>query len=251
MLDPFRNAYRTSTQTVRRIKVCGITCSDDVDLCARIGVDAIGLLLGREGFAADGRRTNDKVSADRAAALVRATPDQLATVVLLHITSQKEIETVYGAIRSTALQLQGAVAREAVQALKRNLSGEVGIIKTIHVRAEDTATEVIGRAIPYIDCGAVDALLLDSADVARTGGTGKSHDWNISRAVVAAFKGFPVVLAGGLTASNVRDAIVQVHPYAVDVLSGVKLEEGRKDPQKVEAFVAAVRSAPNCFEREV
>lgn len=86
-----------------------------------------------------------------------------------------------------------------------------------------------------VESGTIDAVLLDTASGTRTGGTGRTHDWSVSRAVVALLRDTPVILAGGLTAANVRDAIDVAHPYAVDVLSGVKLQEGLKDHAKIRA----------------
>ena len=84
-----------------------------------------------------------------------------------------------------------------------------------------------------------DYHLLDSYTAGVPGGTGETFSWEIARA----HRGrIPVILSGGLTPDNVGDAIAAVHPYAVDVASGVELSPGRKDPEKLQAFAAAVRS---------
>ncbi len=86
------------------------------------------------------------------------------------------------------------------------------------------------------------ALLLDSKVEGQTGGTGKIHDWEISRDIRDAVHPFPVILAGGLDPQNVGEAIRQVKPYAVDVATGVE-EDGEKSEQKVERFLEEVKSS--------
>jgi len=88
----------------------------------------------------------------------------------------------------------------------------------------------------------VDAVLVDSYSSARPAGTGHSVDFRMARAIRDALH-LPVILAGGLNADNVRQAIAAVAPYAVDVISGVEDASGRKDPAKVRAFIAAVAGA--------
>jgi phosphoribosylanthranilate isomerase len=88
------------------------------------------------------------------------------------------------------------------------------------------------------------ALHLDSRTTDRLGGTGELHDWSISRQIVemASEHGRPVVLSGGLRPENVAEAVAAVHPYAVDVNSGVEDEQGDKDPEKARAFVSTARA---------
>ncbi len=93
----------------------------------------------------------------------------------------------------------------------------------------------------------MDALLLDSGNprlpVKVLGGTGRTHDWSVSRQVVQALAPLPVYLAGGLTPENVAEGIAAVQPYAVDVASGTEASPGVKDPAKLQAFFRAVAAA--------
>jgi phosphoribosylanthranilate isomerase len=114
----------------------------------------------------------------------------------------------------------------------RSLAPGVRLIKAIHV----TGPEAVENARCF--AGVADALLLDSRTADRLGGTGRTHDWTISRAVVAAVAPVPVYLAGGLNPENVRQAIETVRPAGVDVNSGVEDAHGAKDPAKVAAFAA-------------
>ena len=88
-----------------------------------------------------------------------------------------------------------------------------------------------------------DALVVDSLDESGAGGTGETHDWARTRALVGSLSS-PVVLAGGLTPGNVADAVETVDPFAVDVASGVEADPGRKDPAAVSAFVRAAGGRP-------
>jgi phosphoribosylanthranilate isomerase len=105
-------------------------------------------------------------------------------------------------------------------------------IKAIRVRDAESL-----RAAAEYD---VDALLLDTYTDTQRGGTGKTFDWSL--AVQAKSLGKPIILSGGLTPDNVRDAIRAVQPFAVDVASGVEREPGRKDPEKLRRFFEACRN---------
>jgi phosphoribosylanthranilate isomerase len=107
----------------------------------------------------------------------------------------------------------------------------------VHVDGEP-AIEVAAKAARFAD-----AVLLDTKTATRIGGTGVTHDWSISRRIRDALAPTPVILAGGLTPANVAAAVEQVHPYAVDVNSGVSIRRGRKSAALVEAFIGAAKRA--------
>jgi phosphoribosylanthranilate isomerase len=119
-------------------------------------------------------------------------------------------------------------------ALRAELPG-VRIVQVIHVTGEESVDEALNVA------AGVDALLLDSGNprlaVKELGGTGRRHDWALSRRIVDASP-VPVYLAGGLNAGNVREAVETVRPYGVDVCSGVRTD-GRLDEAKLAAFMTA------------
>jgi len=105
------------------------------------------------------------------------------------------------------------------------------LIKTVQVKTGDT-TE---RAKAYSK--AFDAILLDSFTSGQYGGTGRVHDWELSKQIKQIIEPTPLILAGGLKPENVKEAILTVQPYAVDVASGVELRPAVKDPKKVYAFI--------------
>jgi len=89
----------------------------------------------------------------------------------------------------------------------------------------------------------VDGFVLDSVNMAtnQVGGTGKTHDWSVSRQIVMRYPETPIILAGGLNSENVRSAIEEVQPFGVDVNSGTKASDGFKDPRKMEAFIVQAK----------
>ena len=86
-----------------------------------------------------------------------------------------------------------------------------------------------------------DAILLDSFNKSQFGGTGKVHDWNLSKQIIEAIAPVPVILAGGLNPENVKEAILTTKPYAVDVASGVEVSPGVKDHKKIQLFVETAK----------
>ena len=136
------------------------------------------------------------------------------------------------------LQIVDAVDASVHARLRRELPA-LKIVQVLHVTGEQTIDEALTVG-PLVD-----ALLLDSgmphAPVRLLGGTGRIHDWSISRRIVAASP-VPVLLAGGLTPENVADAIRTVRPFGVDVCTGLR-SEGQLDERKLAAFMAAVASA--------
>jgi phosphoribosylanthranilate isomerase len=136
------------------------------------------------------------------------------------------------------IQLVDSVETQVYRDLRVNLPG-VNLVQVIHVLGEDCVAEPVARA-PYVD-----ALLFDSGNpnltVKELGGTGRVHDWRVSRRIRDAVA-IPVFLAGGLNERNVAEAIGTVGPFGVDVCSGVRTE-GRLDENKLRAFMAAVIGA--------
>jgi phosphoribosylanthranilate isomerase len=145
-------------------------------------------------------------------------------------------ETVAAAAREahlSAVQLHGAETPSYLSQLRALCPAR--LIKAFRVRSPEDAV----RIGAYRHC--CDAFLLDAFVPGAAGGTGKTFDWEL--ALPAMEHQVPVILAGGLTPENVADAIRLVRPFAVDVSSGVEASPGRKDPRRVRAFLAAVRTA--------
>jgi phosphoribosylanthranilate isomerase len=161
------------------------------------------------------------------------------TFLLTCETTADAIITQQRYCRANTLQLVDDVAPEVHDALRDALPG-IRIVQVIHVRDEHALAEATRAA------ETVDAILLDSGNpslaVKELGGTGRAHDWAVSRRIRDAVA-VPVYLAGGLNSSNVGRAIAQVRPFGVDACSGLRTD-GRLDEKKLGEFMRAVHETP-------
>jgi phosphoribosylanthranilate isomerase len=190
---------------------------EDAALCVRAGAEALGFV-----FYEKSPRT---ISMENARAIVRALPPFVTTV---GVFVDGDINGVNRTIRDVGLdcaQLHGSELPQYCNAV------EAKVIKAARVKDRSS--------LAGLERYRVAAFLLDTHREGREGGTGEVFDWTIA---IEAKKYCPVILAGGLTAENVCEAIRTVSPYAVDVSSGVERAPGKKDKTKVERFIAAVRS---------
>jgi len=202
-----------------RVKICGITRSEDALICAQAGADAIGLV-----FYPPSPRC---VEALQAAAVVRALPPFVASVGLFVNPTAEQVETVLGELRLDLLQFHGDETPEFCAGFG------VPYLKAVRVKA---GIDLVQYAFRYRQAK---GLLLDAYVDGTPGGTGQSFDWNLIPAELP----LPVILSGGLEAGNVTAAIRQVKPWAVDVSSGVEASKGIKSEAKIAAFMQGVRSA--------
>lgn len=174
------------------------------------------------------------VDEDLIAQIIRTVPPPIATFLLTAQQNADAIIEQQHRCRPNTLQLVDAVAESELMRLRHALPG-IALVQVIHVMGLESIDEACAVA-PHVD-----AILLDSGNqklaVKELGGTGRTHDWTISRAIRERC-GKPLFLAGGLKSDNVRDAIDQVRPYGLDLCSGVRTD-GKLDATKLRAFVAA------------
>ena len=207
--------------------------ADEAELRAAVaaGADAVGLV----GPMPSGP---GPIPLDRAAALARRVPPGVTSELLSSGRSADELAREVEAVRPLALQIVDRVDAATRRALRRAFPW-LRLVQVVHVEGPEAVEEAHAGARD------ADALLLDSgrpaAAVPELGGTGRTHDRGIARAIVEAVP-VPVLLAGGLVAENVAAAIRAVRPYAVDVCSGVR-SAGRLDAERLGAFMAAVAAA--------
>ena len=202
-----------------RSKICGITRVQDALAAVEAGADAIGLV-----FYAKSPRA---VSVEQAAAIVQALPPFVTCVGLFVSMPRDDVQAVLQRVPLDLLQFHGDESPVDCEGFGRPY------IKALRVRpGEDLA------ATMALYAGAR-GILLDTFVEGVPGGTGAAFDWSLVPPDVAK----PIILAGGLEASNVAAAIRQVRPYAVDVSGGVEASKGIKDADKIRAFVQAVRNA--------
>ena len=202
-----------------RIKCCGMTRVADAWLAAQLGADAIGLV-----FTA---RSLRQVTIAQAQAVVHALPPFVATVALFMDDDARWVRQVVDAVQPTLVQFHGAESDAWCAQFGRPF------VKAVAMGDGDSAGREL-HAYPHAA-----ALLLDGHARGATGGSGQTFDWSLLPAGLTQ----PLVLAGGLDAQNVGAGIRALHPWAVDVSSGVESTPGIKAADKLAAFIHAVRAA--------
>jgi phosphoribosylanthranilate isomerase len=226
-----RAALLRARTAVLGVKICCIASIEEADLAIAAGGDALGLVSAMPSGPGP-------IPESEIATIVRHVGDRAATVLLTSRQDAAGIGDQLDRIRPTVVQLVDDLPTSEYATL-RAAHPAVAIMQVIHVRGPASVGEAT-RVAPFAD-----ALLLDSgnptAAVKELGGTGRVHDWTVSRAIRDAVP-IPVFLAGGLRASNVADAIEAVRPFGVDVCSGVRAG-GRLDASAVRAFIGAAREA--------
>lgn len=198
-----------------RLKICGLTREADVDAVAALGVDAVGFVLWQGSPRA--------ITPRRAAVLGRRLPPWTVRVGVM----------------------VGPSAAEAAEAVR------VANLQVLQLHGIDEPSPYLALGVPVVWVASLDGaeatptpdgttLMLDASDPVRHGGTGVTIDWSRAAALARRER---LVLAGGLTAANVAEAIARVQPYGVDVSSGVESAPGHKSLERLQDFVAAVRSS--------
>jgi phosphoribosylanthranilate isomerase len=204
-----------------RVKICGITNLADAEEAVRLGAWAIGLI-----HAPSPRRCDPEAAAEIGAAIRRRA--EVAGVFV-----NPTLDEVAAAVEQeslTMVQLSGDEGPAFCTEVARRTGAKVAKVVHVASAADVHAAEVFRT----------DFHLFDARDPSRRGGTGRSFDWDL---LAGRHTRVPAILAGGLRAENVADAIRAARPDGVDVASGVEAEPGRKDPGKLVAFFDAVRAA--------
>jgi len=204
------------------IKVCGIQNANEALGAIEAGANTIGLLLGVPEY------VEDKITPEIAKQIVISVPEGIRTVMVTHLLDVNEIIKIANYTRVTAIQVHNDLDTEGMKQLQQNLHN-IELIKAIHV-LDYSAVDQAKMYEPYSDM-----ILLDTKVKDRFGGTGQTHDWNISKEIVNELN-VPVILAGGLNPENVESAVNKVNPYGIDANSGLENEEGLKDFEKIRLF---------------
>jgi phosphoribosylanthranilate isomerase len=208
-----------------KVKICGITRKEDLDAAAVAGADAVGFVVGTTA-------SPRNISLEKAEKLVRHVPPFVKSVLVTVPTSFDELTEAYEKLNPDIIQLHRENLPDAASVrLKFPNTCLIGAVQANPANALDVAS----RASKVFD-----AVLLDSFVNGKYGGTGIVHDWELSKRVKQVIHPKPLILAGGLNPENVAEAVRVVQPYAVDVSSGVELQPGIKDLQKMVNFIKNV-----------
>jgi phosphoribosylanthranilate isomerase len=212
------------------VKICGNTSLADAQLAADAGADAVGFV-----FAPSPRR----VTIEQVAQITPHLPKSIEKIGVFVDASLEEIATAVEQCGLTGVQLHSDLQEALAAQLRHRFGPNLRIIQVIHFAADSTQQLNAALAEP-----AIDAVLVDSRTATSAGGTGIPFDWQAARATLfAGENASKLIAAGGLTPSNVAEAIATLHPWGVDVSTGVEASPGRKDAEKVRQFVANAREA--------
>jgi phosphoribosylanthranilate isomerase len=211
-----------------RVKICCISSIDEARMAIDFGAAALGLVANMP--SGPGIITDEEILT-----ISKIVPPAIATFMLTSETSANEIMLHHQRTLTNTIQMVDAVKEGMYTQIKAALPA-IKLVQVIHVIDESSIDEAIRIA------HSVDALLLDSgnpnAAVKELGGTGRVHNWRLSKKIVEQSK-VPVFLAGGLNADNVQQAIDQVQPFGLDLCSGVRTDK-KLDPYKLEQFFNAI-----------
>ncbi len=196
-----------------RLKICGITNEEDAIMVSNLGADAIGFVF------AESKR---KITPEKAKEIIGILPPFIKTVGIFMNAALNEVNKITEYAFIDAVQLHGNENPEYCDKVNRK------VIKGIQVTENDTKETLIEKMRNY----SVSAFILDPGR-----GSGKTFNWDIARGIDK-----PLIIAGGLTPDNVRQVIRNLHPYGVDVSTGVEKDYGKKDREKVKRFIEEVKS---------
>ncbi|WP_372980584.1 phosphoribosylanthranilate isomerase [Marinobacter sediminum] len=199
-----------------RVKICGLTRTEDVESAVAAGADALGFVFYEPSPRA--------VSIADAQTLIRSVPAFVSVVGLFVNPTEQEVREVLSRLPLDLLQFHGDESPEFCSQFQRRW------IKAIRVQNREQVIQAFAR---YHEAA---GLLVDAWDPERYGGTGKSFNWDL----IPSEKPLPLILAGGLSSDNVFRAVEQVQPWAVDVSGGVERSKGIKDIQKISDFIKEV-----------
>ncbi|HLY42248.1 MAG TPA: phosphoribosylanthranilate isomerase [Terracidiphilus sp.] len=212
------------------IKICGNTSLADAKLAADCGADALGFV-----FAASPRR----VTAEQVAGIVPSLSPSVEKIGVFVDANFDEICRTVDACVLTGVQLHGESTANTSCELRARFGPSLRILRVIHFNTCSAAEAGALAGDPNTD-----AILVDSRTEAAVGGTGKVFDWDAARdTLFCRANGQKLIAAGGLSPANVVQAIKVLRPWGVDVVSGVEAAPGRKDPEKVRAFIDHARAA--------
>lgn len=213
-----------------RVKICCMKNISEVELAIRSGASALG-------FVSAMPSGPGPIPEDLIAGLIARVPATISTFLLTSKQDAPSIIDQQRRMQPNALQLVDSVSMDTYRILRTELP-TVALVQVIHVNGEESLE--YARSIASF----VDAVLLDSGNpnlpIKELGGTGRVHDWSISKKICESLS-IPVYLAGGLNPANVAEAVRFVRPFAVDVCSGVRTN-GDLDAARLSRFFEEVRS---------
>lgn len=218
------NQYKDKYMNSPKVKICCISSQQEAMLAIKHGASAIGLVGHMP--SGPGIITDELIKE-----IAKSTPPPIATFLLTSHTTAESIVNHHQKVHTNTIQIVDSLVDQKYNEIRAALPS-IKLVQVIHVVDPSSIEEAV-RIAEHVD-----AILLDSGNpnltVKELGGTGRVHNWSLSRKIVEAIK-IPVFLAGGLKAENVRQAMDEVNPYGLDLCSGVRTN-GKLDEWKLEQF---------------
>jgi phosphoribosylanthranilate isomerase len=217
------------------VKICANTNVEDALLAVEAGADAVGFV-----FATSKRQ----VTAEQVAAITRRLPHAVGKVGVFTTTDAAEIVDTATEAGLTWVQLHSELDSQLIDAIDAKSGGLLKVLQVLDVPEDANLVELRETLRLALQDAYVAAVLLDASHGGASGGTGKPFDWDRVAAMVREVQsetGGQVIVAGGLRAENVGDAIARFSPWGVDVASGVEASPGKKDAARLRSFIAAAR----------
>lgn len=209
-----------------KVKICGITNSKDAKIACEFGADMIGVIVKVN------KSTPREISIPKAANILKTVNDDIQKVVVTIPETIDDAKEVADDLNPDYLQIHYQLSNSKLEEIKEETGKPIiGVIK-ISKTTEDEK-EKISQVKETAQVA--DLLLLDTKS-SKGGGTGKTHNWNLSSLLKKSIS-TPIILAGGLKPSNVRQAVNKVNPHGVDTSSGIESKPGEKDSQLLKKFV--------------
>jgi phosphoribosylanthranilate isomerase len=216
-----------------RVKICGMKTAEDIELAVSCGAEAVGFITEVP------VNTPRKLDAQTASELVKKVPFFVDSVLVIMPENGQEALELIEKVRPDVVQIHNNLSADEIAIIRNNTHQKIIRTFVVPVECRELPSEMMAEIDSLYENDLIDGILLDSGKAGASGGTGLVHDWSISRKIVENTEA-PVILAGGLKADNVRDAVSTVMPFAVDTASGVETD-GKKDPAKVCRFIEEAR----------
>jgi len=222
------------------IKICANTNLEDAQLAVELGADAVGFVC-----APSTRRVN----ANQVRAITAELPPDVECIGVFSSLDGEEIAQAVTEAGLTGVQLHGGYSEALVRFLREEFGERLRIVQTNHWRVGGQVDYAFAEELRHLGKqDEIDAVLVDSRTAVADGGTGVAFDWQAAKASMKALGEKPLIVAGGLNAANVETAIEIFRPWGVDVASGVEAVPGKKDPERLRAFIEAARRAGSKLE---
>jgi phosphoribosylanthranilate isomerase len=196
-----------------KIKICGITNREDALMVVSLGADAIGFVFAK---------SKRKIAPEKAKEIIKILPPFITTVGVFMNTELNKVNKITEYALLDAIQLHGNESPEYCNKVNRK------VVKRIEVTQNDTKESLLTKMEPY----SVSAYILDPGT-----GSGETFNWDIAAEIEK-----PIIIAGGLSPENIKYVVKKLHPYGIDVSSGVEKTYGKKDREKVKKFIEEVRA---------